>query len=170
MLTRCDKKKDANTISSFKISRYGECESLLLAIKQESLNLSTKANLVARGILASDAQVCVSGCGEVETAQHLFVSCPIFRDLWHHVRQWIVVSGVDPFDIAYHFLQFTYIFRGQQNDAPLCNFCGCLVCGCYGLNVIIGSLITPNILFISWSKMSKFIHIGGWRRQMLFLC
>lgn len=43
--------------------------------------LPTKANLVARGTLAPDAQLCVSGCRAVETAQHLFVSCPIFGDL-----------------------------------------------------------------------------------------
>jgi len=43
--------------------------------------LPTKANLVARGMLGHDAQLCVVGCGEVETAQHLFVSCPIFSEL-----------------------------------------------------------------------------------------
>jgi len=48
--------------------------------------LPTKANLVARGMLGTDAQLCVFGCGEVETAQHLFVSCHIFRELWSHVR------------------------------------------------------------------------------------
>jgi len=41
--------------------------------------LPTKANLVARGMLTQDAQLCVSGCGKMETAQHLFVSCPIFK-------------------------------------------------------------------------------------------
>ncbi|RHN60841.1 hypothetical protein MtrunA17_Chr4g0030201 [Medicago truncatula] len=53
--------------------------------------------------------LCVFGCGEVETSQHLFVSCPIFRDLWQHVRAWIGVSGVDPFDISDHFVQFSYL-------------------------------------------------------------
>jgi len=61
---------------------------------------------MARGILAHDAQLCVSGCGEVETAQHLFVSCAI------HVRHWIGISGVDLYDIADHFLQFTYLSGG----------------------------------------------------------
>jgi len=74
--------------------------------------LPTKANLVARGMLGQDAQLCVAGCGEVETAQHLFVSCPIFSKLWHHVRAWIGVSGVDPIDVSDHCLQFTYLTGG----------------------------------------------------------
>jgi len=64
----------------------------------------TKSNLAVRGIMVQDAHLCVSGCGEVETTQHLFVSCPIFRDLWQHVRAWIGVNGADPFDTADHFV------------------------------------------------------------------
>jgi hypothetical protein len=69
--------------------------------------LPTKVNLVARGMLGSDAQLCVSGCGEVETAHHLFVSCPIFGKLWCLVRAWVGVNGADPFYVPDHFLQFT---------------------------------------------------------------
>jgi len=58
--------------------------------------LPTKSNLAVRGIMVQDEHLCVSGCGGVETAQHLFVSFPIFRDLWQHVRARIGVSGVDP--------------------------------------------------------------------------
>ena len=71
--------------------------------------LPTKSNLASHGILVHDMHLCVFGCGEVETAQHLFVSCPIFRDLWPQVRAWIGVSGVDPLDISDHFVQFTYM-------------------------------------------------------------
>jgi len=74
--------------------------------------LPTKANLVARGILAPDAQLCVSGCGAVETAQNLFVSCPIFGELLLHVRHWVGVSGADPHDIADHFSRFIYLAGG----------------------------------------------------------
>lgn len=49
----------------------------------------------------------------------------------------------------------------QQQGAHLCNFCGCCVCECCGLNVIISSLITPKILYISWLKRFKCILIGG---------
>jgi len=74
--------------------------------------LPTKANLVARGILGQDAHLCVSGCGEVETTQYLFISCPIFSELWHLVRAWIRMSGVDPVDVSDHFLQFTHLIGG----------------------------------------------------------
>ncbi|GAU35630.1 hypothetical protein TSUD_30470, partial [Trifolium subterraneum] len=37
--------------------------------------LPTKTNLVIRGILSPTAHFCVSGCGEAESAHHLFISC-----------------------------------------------------------------------------------------------
>ncbi|MCI37671.1 70 kDa peptidyl-prolyl isomerase, partial [Trifolium medium] len=37
--------------------------------------LPTKINLVTRGIISSVDHYCVSGCGAVESAQHLFLSC-----------------------------------------------------------------------------------------------
>jgi len=40
---------------------------------------------------------------------HLFVSCPIFGELWLRVRAWIRIAGADPFDIADHFVQFSYL-------------------------------------------------------------
>ncbi|GAU15824.1 hypothetical protein TSUD_236400 [Trifolium subterraneum] len=44
--------------------------------------LPTKSNLVARGILSSEAHHCVSGCKAIESAQHLFLSCSTFGSLW----------------------------------------------------------------------------------------
>ncbi|CAJ2647900.1 unnamed protein product [Trifolium pratense] len=44
--------------------------------------LPTKANLVTRGILSTTDHHCVSGCGEVKTAQHLLLSCSTFGALW----------------------------------------------------------------------------------------
>jgi hypothetical protein len=43
---------------------------------------------------------------------NLFVSCPIFSGLWHHVRAWIGVCEVDPVNVSDHFLQFTYLTEG----------------------------------------------------------
>ncbi|PNX54725.1 cytochrome p450, partial [Trifolium pratense] len=51
--------------------------------------LPTKANLVTRGILSSATHHCVSGCGEVESAQHLFLFCSTFGALWSLVSSWI---------------------------------------------------------------------------------
>ncbi|GAU50579.1 hypothetical protein TSUD_410040 [Trifolium subterraneum] len=43
--------------------------------------LATKANLITRGILSSEAHFCVSGCEAVESAQNLFLSCSTFASL-----------------------------------------------------------------------------------------
>lgn len=74
--------------------------------------LPTKSNLLARGILAQDMSACVAGCGDNESAKHLFLSCNIFGSLWHLVRDWIGCSGVDTDNISDHFSQFTYLRGG----------------------------------------------------------
>ncbi|GAU15300.1 hypothetical protein TSUD_03680 [Trifolium subterraneum] len=48
--------------------------------------LPTKDNLVARNIIPLDARFCVTGFSEPETANHLFLSCPVFAPLWTLVR------------------------------------------------------------------------------------
>ncbi|GAU44068.1 hypothetical protein TSUD_368800 [Trifolium subterraneum] len=53
--------------------------------------LPTKDNLVRRHIITPDSQLCVTGCGEVETAQHLFLCCSIFAPLWSLFRAWVWV-------------------------------------------------------------------------------
>jgi hypothetical protein len=57
--------------------------------------LPTKANLVSRGILSSATHLCVSGCGEAESAHHLFISCGTFGSIWALVRMWISILVVD---------------------------------------------------------------------------
>jgi hypothetical protein len=57
--------------------------------------LPTKENMVTRGILSPAADLCVSGCGEMESAHHLFLSCGTFGSLWALVCLWINVSVVE---------------------------------------------------------------------------
>ena len=85
-----------------------------MSVKCKIRGLPTKANLMTRGIIDPDAQLCVAGCGEVETTQHLLVSCPIFSGLWHLVHAWVGVSGVDPVDVSAHFLQFSNLIGGAS--------------------------------------------------------
>ena len=54
--------------------------------------LPTKDNLVQRQILHNDDNVCVGGCGFVETADHLLFSCDIFGSVWFLVLQWLGLS------------------------------------------------------------------------------
>jgi len=41
----------------------------------------TKDNLRRREIIPIDSQLCVSGCGQIESAAHLIIHCPHFGSL-----------------------------------------------------------------------------------------
>jgi len=69
--------------------------------------LPTKTNLFRRGIVQHDAQMCVSGCGLVESDAHLFLNRDIFGQVWQLVRHWLGVSSVDPATVVDHFHQFS---------------------------------------------------------------
>lgn len=69
--------------------------------------LPTKINLLRHGIIQPAPVRCVAGCGVDESAPHMFIHCDIFGSLWQHIRTWIAVSGVDPYNIRAHFIQFT---------------------------------------------------------------
>ncbi|GAU14397.1 hypothetical protein TSUD_249370 [Trifolium subterraneum] len=58
--------------------------------------LPSKDNLVARNIIPPNANLCVGGCGEPETANHLFISCPTFAPLWLLVCSWLHMLRQNP--------------------------------------------------------------------------
>jgi hypothetical protein len=68
-------------------------------------SLSTKANLVTWGIISSEAHLCVSGCGSIESTQHLLFTCGTFCSLWSSVRRWICFSSMDPQTPSDHLIQ-----------------------------------------------------------------
>ncbi|GAU27943.1 hypothetical protein TSUD_146580 [Trifolium subterraneum] len=76
--------------------------------------LPTRVNLASRGIITLDVQSCVAGCADIESAQHLFISCGTFGSLWSSVRSWLGVHSVDPHSVADHFLQFTFSAGGLR--------------------------------------------------------
>jgi hypothetical protein len=76
--------------------------------------LPTKDTLVSRGILSLDINHCLFGCGEVESAQHLFLSYSTFGPLWAMVRSWIDFLSVDAHTPSDHFVQFTYSAGGLR--------------------------------------------------------
>jgi len=71
--------------------------------------LSTKDNLFRRRVLDIEAQICVGGCGLVETSSHLFLHCNLFCSVWNYIFQWLGVSAVVPVAVVDHFIQFSYI-------------------------------------------------------------
>ncbi|GAU51356.1 hypothetical protein TSUD_413040, partial [Trifolium subterraneum] len=76
--------------------------------------LPTKANLVTRGIIPPTAHFCVTGCGAVESAHHLFISCSIFGSLWPLVCSRIGITLEDFTSIRDHFVQFTSLAGGSR--------------------------------------------------------
>ncbi|XP_045802267.1 uncharacterized protein LOC123895832 [Trifolium pratense] len=77
--------------------------------------LPTKANLVTRGILSTEAHLCVFGCREVESAQHLFLYCSSLGSLWSLVSSWIGSSSVTAQTLPEHFVQFTDSAGGSRD-------------------------------------------------------
>lgn len=65
--------------------------------------LPTKNNLCKRGILHQDAQFYVVGCGQQESAKHLFLQRPLFNSLWSDVLVWIGFITVSPENATNHF-------------------------------------------------------------------
>jgi len=57
---------------------------------------STEDNLQRRGVIPLDAQLCISGCGHHERAEHLIIHCLTFGSLWQLVKSWIGVYSVGP--------------------------------------------------------------------------
>ena len=75
----------------------------------------TNDNLVLRGIIPSDSQLCVFSCANNETTDHLLIHCLTFGELCHHVETWIGVDTVDPQHIMDHFHQFVYSSGGFKH-------------------------------------------------------
>ncbi|XP_024626608.1 uncharacterized protein [Medicago truncatula] len=71
--------------------------------------ISTRANLVRQHVLQPTDNLCVGGCGSIETANHLFLGCNLFGTVWYLVCQWLGISFVFPGHIRDHYFQFTHL-------------------------------------------------------------
>ncbi|CAJ2663648.1 unnamed protein product [Trifolium pratense] len=76
--------------------------------------LPTRVNLVTRRVLSPTAHTCVFGCGEAETAHHVFLSCGFVGSLWDMVRSWIDIPLVEFVSLRDHFIQFTSSAGGSR--------------------------------------------------------
>ncbi|GAU13336.1 hypothetical protein TSUD_42900 [Trifolium subterraneum] len=90
--------------------------------------LPTKVNLSYRGILLVGDSLCVSGCGEVESTQHVFLSCSTFGSLWSLVSSWVGSTSVTAQTLSDHFIQFTTSASGTR-ARRLCSSYGLDACG-----------------------------------------
>jgi len=69
--------------------------------------LSTKDNLFRRGVIDQASRQCVSGCGSLETSNHLFLHCNFFGSIWHFIYRWLGLLMVAPSQVSNHFYQFS---------------------------------------------------------------
>lgn len=134
--------------------------------------LPTKMNLIHRRVLAADMSLCAAGCGQQETAQHLFLQCDTFGSLWHLVRDWIGCCGADAEDISDHFLQFTYLTGGAKSR---CSFMQLVWLLCAWVvwnernNRLFNNVVTPiprlldkvKMLSLGWLKARKANFVFG---------
>jgi hypothetical protein len=104
-----------------------------------------------RHIIHPDAGLCVTGCGGVETAHHLFLSCPVFAPLWNLIRSWVGTYSAGPSLLHDHFLQFPVIQRAvPENAAFSCSYYGYVVFGLFGMSEITGCLEQMNLRSSKW--------------------
>ncbi|KAK2440989.1 hypothetical protein QL285_012338 [Trifolium repens] len=105
---------DTDAVSDLIWNKQVSLKVSVLAWRLLRNRVPTKDNLVRRNIIPHDSQLCVNGCGGLETAQHLFLSCHVFAPMWGLVRSWIGVSSADPISIQDHFLQFIHSAGGLR--------------------------------------------------------
>jgi hypothetical protein len=75
--------------------------------------LPTKDNLATRNIISHDSQVCMTGCGGLETTWHLFLLCDVFAPLWGLLRSWIDIYSAGPELLHDYLVQFTHTSGGS---------------------------------------------------------
>jgi len=68
---------------------------------------------VRHGILQSNINVCVSGCGE-ESFDHLFLGCSNFGGSGDIVLQWLGLQPVNPSVLVDHVISFSALFKKKE--------------------------------------------------------
>ena len=69
--------------------------------------LPTKDNLLCLGVIDQASRLCVSGCGSLESSNHLFLHCNFFGSVWNFIHRWLGLSVAAPFQVSDHFNQFS---------------------------------------------------------------
>ncbi|AES78311.2 hypothetical protein MTR_7g027170 [Medicago truncatula] len=90
--------------------------------------------------------VCVSGCGNIESADQLFLHCEVFGQVWQLVHLWLGVSSVNPLTISAHYLQINI-----SSGLLLAKYMGILDFVCYSdalhcINILNGPPNEGNVM------------------------
>jgi hypothetical protein len=81
--------------------------------------LPTKDNLHRRGVLGATQITCVSSCGSVETADHLFFLCDFYGQLWHLLSNWLGTQVALSGSALHHSAQFCGLGGGSRRSTVL---------------------------------------------------
>jgi hypothetical protein len=86
----------------------GSLEAVYFCLETLPRQITNKNKFCNSGHHHTEAHFCVSGCGGIELAQHLFLLCNTIGSLWLLVRSCINFLSVDFPNLSDHFLRFTY--------------------------------------------------------------
>jgi len=64
---------------------------------------------VRRHVLQPNDNLCVGGCGLIETTDHLLIGCKSFGSVWFSVCHWLGFSFVSPGSVKDHYSQFIHL-------------------------------------------------------------
>jgi len=71
--------------------------------------LSTKDNLLMRGVITNESRLCVVACDSEKNTAHLCLHCPFFGSVWYHIYRWLGISTASPLRVGGHFNQFIFV-------------------------------------------------------------
>ncbi|CAI8588748.1 unnamed protein product [Vicia faba] len=98
------------------------------------LEIATLDNLIRRGVIGVDSNLCVGECGKEESVAHLFFECPVFAGVWYEVCRWLNISSALHNDSLLHLKQFEGLLGRGRNVGlmaqRICLYVDVLPCRC----------------------------------------
>jgi len=114
--------------------------------------LPTTNNLARRCVLSQGSLSCSGVCSQQESANHLFLECSYFQEVWLSVQQLLGISSVLPPDIGMHALQFCGAHNYRRDICCAFISFGWLVFGLFRRNIIFEFSKTNIHLLLKWLK------------------
>lgn len=75
--------QQASAVSNLVWHKNVPLKVLVFAWRLHQNRLLTKDNLARRNVIAADAGLCLAGCGDMESANHLLLTCNVFGNIWY---------------------------------------------------------------------------------------
>lgn len=146
--------QQASAVSNLVWHKNVPLKVLVFAWRLHQNRLLTKDNLARRDVIAADASLCLAGCGDVESANHLLLTCNVFGNIWY-LFSWP----------AFYFRSFWSFYMliwqvARKQDALLWIWFGFLVFGSSGRKETTRSLILCKKYFSQLIDSVK--HMSFW--------